>query len=301
MNISHLEYYVTAARKGSFARAAEALFVTPQTISTAVASLEKEWGFPLFRRKRSSIELTEEGAAMLAAAEKVLEDLDGLKDTARKLQDGMKENITFVYASASLPRSQGRLSFESLERFDRENPSVTLSIFELTGDSCIQALQQHRADLAYAPSFSLPGDIDGVVVDRGSFLVGVSKANPLSSKSELSFADLKDQAIFPPPDLGPSYRAIAEHCRACGFEPRFATVPFSAENSYTFIGENQGVSIMPRYLAEDDGRSEELNVVYLPLSPKEDFKLPLYLMWRKGDSKGQSLRSYLLSLYGIEA
>ena len=68
MNLAHLHYFNAAARNGSFSQAAKQLFVAPQTISTAVAALEREWGLSLFDRKASGIELTGAGAAMLATS-----------------------------------------------------------------------------------------------------------------------------------------------------------------------------------------------------------------------------------------
>ena len=47
---NHLYYFWTVAREGGVARAAEALHLTPQTISSQLRVLEDSLGVRLFRR-----------------------------------------------------------------------------------------------------------------------------------------------------------------------------------------------------------------------------------------------------------
>ena len=47
MNISQLEYLVSAIHLGSYSRAAKEQFVTPQAVSKAIRTLESELGLKL--------------------------------------------------------------------------------------------------------------------------------------------------------------------------------------------------------------------------------------------------------------
>lgn len=295
MNLSQLDYFIAAAHSNSFARAAESLYVTPQTISTAVSALEKEWGFPLFIRKKKTLRLTEAGAAMLAAAEKVAGSVKELEEKAASLRNDERSSLTFVYASASLPQSGEGLTLDLLARFEQENPDTALGVFQMTSDACINAVQQHRADLAFAPAYALPADLEGIQVGYGTYLVGMSRDNPLASREAVSFADLKGFEIFPPPDLGPSYAGIVDHCRAYGFTPRFSDAPFGSENARRYTAENRGVSLTPRFLAESREPSDEERIVFLPLIPEDEYGLPLRLVWRKGDAKPRRLRDFIVA------
>lgn len=300
MNLAHLHYFYAAARNGSFSQAAKQLFVTPQTISTAVAALEREWGFSLFDRKASGIELTGAGAAMLDQVAVVIEDLEGLAVRARQTRGAASETVTFAYASASLPNEGGPLSLADLERFRIAHPHISLNVFELTSDACIEAVAGHQAHLAFAAASSIPAEVESACISRGSFLVGVSRKHPLANRDALSFADLEGVSIFAPPDLNLTYSRITERCRAYGFEPRFSTMPFSVDNAREFVKENRGVSFTPRFFAEDERYSEGLNAVFLPLAAKDDFSLPLRLVWRKGVAADASaeLRDFILKRFG---
>jgi DNA-binding transcriptional LysR family regulator len=64
LNYNHLLYFWTVAREGSIAKAAETLFVTPQTISGQLKLLEESIGKPLFNRIGRRLALTESGHVM---------------------------------------------------------------------------------------------------------------------------------------------------------------------------------------------------------------------------------------------
>ena len=69
-----LEYRIfhTVTEQGSFARAAQALHLTPSAISHAVSSMEEACGFSLFVRGKSGVSLTRNGEALYTAIRQVL-------------------------------------------------------------------------------------------------------------------------------------------------------------------------------------------------------------------------------------
>ena len=50
MNFQSIRYFLQVAKRRSFSQAAEELFITQQTLSASIASLEKELGCRLFIR-----------------------------------------------------------------------------------------------------------------------------------------------------------------------------------------------------------------------------------------------------------
>lgn len=71
MNHKHLFYFWKVARAGSVARAAEAINVTPQTLSGQIGLLESSLGTELFARQGRSIVLTEAGKLALEYADEL--------------------------------------------------------------------------------------------------------------------------------------------------------------------------------------------------------------------------------------
>ncbi len=68
--------FEAAARRGSFNRAAEELFVTPSAISHQVKSLEEFLGVSLFRRARRQVQLTIAGERYLDSVAHALDEID---------------------------------------------------------------------------------------------------------------------------------------------------------------------------------------------------------------------------------
>jgi LysR family transcriptional activator of nhaA len=71
LNLKHLRYFAEAARRGSVAQAARALFVTPQTVSGQIQELELSIGQPLFERAGRRLQLTTAGESALDYATQI--------------------------------------------------------------------------------------------------------------------------------------------------------------------------------------------------------------------------------------
>lgn len=71
VNYKHLHYFWVVAKEGGIARASERLYLTPQTISGQLTSLENHLGISLFSRVGRGLELTETGRFVLSYADEI--------------------------------------------------------------------------------------------------------------------------------------------------------------------------------------------------------------------------------------
>jgi len=71
LNYNHLLYFWSVAREGSVTRAAETLFITPQTISGQLRLLEQAVGDTLFQRVGRGLVLTEMGRMVYQYADEI--------------------------------------------------------------------------------------------------------------------------------------------------------------------------------------------------------------------------------------
>ncbi len=71
MTLQQIRYVISIAETGSLGRAAEALYVSQPSLSSAVKELETELGFPLFHRTSKGVVLTAEGLRFLPYARQV--------------------------------------------------------------------------------------------------------------------------------------------------------------------------------------------------------------------------------------
>ena len=73
MTIQQLQYILEVQRTGSVTKAAKALFVTPSSVSCAIAALEKELEISIFQRSYRGVTPTEEGKRVLQCAQTICE------------------------------------------------------------------------------------------------------------------------------------------------------------------------------------------------------------------------------------
>lgn len=85
METARCRAFLAAAETGSFSKAAEALSYTPSGVNQLVSALEKEFGFPLFRRNTKGVSLTENGELLLPVIRKFLRQEDRIFELSAEM------------------------------------------------------------------------------------------------------------------------------------------------------------------------------------------------------------------------
>jgi len=86
MSIRHLNTLVAIADKGSFAAAADTVFITQAAVSMQMKSLEEELGMPLFDRTRRPPVLNEAGLALVPKAREITKSYQQVMDSSAVAQ-----------------------------------------------------------------------------------------------------------------------------------------------------------------------------------------------------------------------
>ena len=76
MTLQQLQYVIAIVEHGSISETAKQLYVAQPTLSSAVRSLEEEFGISIFHRSARGIALTEDGREFLSYARQVVEQAD---------------------------------------------------------------------------------------------------------------------------------------------------------------------------------------------------------------------------------
>ncbi|MGW6566632.1 LysR substrate-binding domain-containing protein [Streptomyces sp. NPDC054975] len=141
---AQLRTFLTVAETLSFTRAAHRLGVRQSTVSQHVRRLEDATGRPLFTRDTHSVELTEDGEAMLGFARTILHAHERAAAffTGTRLRGRLRFGASEDFVVTRLP--------EILESFRREHPEVDLELtVELSG-TLNARLEAGRLDLILA-------------------------------------------------------------------------------------------------------------------------------------------------------
>ncbi len=125
--LNALRSFESAARLGSFNKAAEELYVTPSAVSHQVKSLEEFLGLKLFRREKRRVLLTSAGEKYLASVEHALDELDSA--TRRLMSSPNAGAVNLSVAPAFLTR----WLVPRLAQFQLDCPEVELRLSASNG------------------------------------------------------------------------------------------------------------------------------------------------------------------------
>jgi LysR family glycine cleavage system transcriptional activator len=119
-SLSVLRGFDAAARLGSFAKAAAALFLTESAISHQIRSLERELGQPLFRRVGRSVVLTDAGKDFGKTVNRTLHSFD---EGVMRLSPYLKPRSVVLYTNSAFARG---FLLPRLAQLRKAHPAVDL-------------------------------------------------------------------------------------------------------------------------------------------------------------------------------
>ncbi|HEX5783185.1 MAG TPA: LysR family transcriptional regulator [Burkholderiaceae bacterium] len=147
MNLRHvtlhqLRIFLAVARQGSFARAAEALHLTPPTLSLQVKQLADTVGQPLFEQLGKKIYLTAAGRTLADACADVERRMDQLSDDLAALQGVEKGSLKLAILTTvkyTVPKLLGG--------FCAAHPGIEVAMVVGNRENLLQRLAQNQDDL----------------------------------------------------------------------------------------------------------------------------------------------------------
>ncbi|GFZ26688.1 LysR family transcriptional regulator [Lactobacillus corticis] len=145
--MAHFNYLVFAkvVERGTFYQAAKELKVTPSAVSHSINQLEQNLGFPLLRRNRSGVELTQDGAAILPYVQEILNLEHNLEQEANNIR-GLNSGVVRIGAFSSicinwLP--------EIIRNFKSRYPKIKVTIVQGTFNEIAEKARIGAIDLGF--------------------------------------------------------------------------------------------------------------------------------------------------------
>ncbi len=219
LNFHHLRNFWMIARHRSMARAAEALNVSPSTLSEQLRELEAWLGQPLFDRRGRQLHLTGAGRLALQHAETIFET--GRDLLARFRQSGQGDRRVLRLGAVG-PLSKN-LQFDFIQPL-LSDPAVRVVVVAGPLEELLRQLREHRLDLVLS-NFPVRPDQESDIFNhllgavpvylvggrpgrrpRGGFLAAV-RGQPLFLPSHQSHVRLDFDLIMAKAGIEPEIRA----------------------------------------------------------------------------------------------
>jgi LysR family transcriptional activator of nhaA len=142
INFNHLYYFWQVCKEGSVVGAAEALFLTPQTITGQIKALEERLDGKLFKRQGRGLVPSELGQLVFRYADKMFMLSQEMLDIVNYRKES---NLLFDVGVADALSK--RLVSQVLETAVVDNEQIHLRCFESTHEMLLEQLSQHKLDM----------------------------------------------------------------------------------------------------------------------------------------------------------
>ncbi len=272
VHLRDLRYFVAVADAASFTRAAEILFVSQPALSKQVRALETRLGVRLLDRVPSGLALTPEGAALLPHARRLVEDWAAVRAEVRRA--GAAPTLL-----VGLQTAVGRDLTRRLLEATRER-GARMQVRLISWSDASTGLGDGSVDVAFVWLPLVAPDVEARVLLREPRWVALAADHPLAARTEVTMADLADEAFVALPHAAGAQR---EFWLATAERPAPARVTVeadTAEGAIEAVASGAGVVLLAEGNARLLARPDVVCRPVADLSPCE-----LAVAWRRGDSR----------------
>lgn len=191
MTIVQLKYFDAVCKYGSFANAANALFISQPAIAQSIRDLEREFKIRLFNRNNNKISLTEEGKWLHEHASEIISKLDICEKELHAMAEN-KKNIKVGIA----PMVGNLYFYKIINDIQKDMPNIKLDIREAGSLEIRKWLGSNEIDLALCLLNCFEGDMNyRYKLLSAELKFFVHKDHELAKKKFLKFKDLEGQNI----------------------------------------------------------------------------------------------------------
>ncbi len=194
MNILHMKYAVEVAKLGSLNKAAETLLIAQPNISRSIKELEADLGITIFNRSAKGMVLTPSGEEFINYAQSILKQIEEVELLYRQGSPKKQKFSVSVpracYISDAFARFSRSISDDPAEIFYKETNSQRTINNVLNNDYKLGIVRYaENYDRFFKEMLEEKGFVYEMVAEF-SYVLIMSRDNPLAEKEEIRFTDL---------------------------------------------------------------------------------------------------------------
>lgn len=213
LNYNHLYYFWMVCKQGSLTKAADALFLTPQTVTGQIKALEQRLNGKLTKRNGRTVEPTELGQLVFKYADRMFDLSYEMLDIVNYSQ---RANLLFEVGVADALSK--RLVSQILSTTLPEDGNIHLRCFEATHELLLERLSQHKLDMILSDCPIDSSQNAGLYSKKlGECSMSFYSATPVSKKTFLNNID-KYKLLIPGSRTSMG-RKVVEWCDRQGYQP----------------------------------------------------------------------------------
>ncbi|MBB6020235.1 DNA-binding transcriptional LysR family regulator [Paenibacillus sp. JGP012] len=260
MNITQLQYLISAAQFGSFTKAASVHHLTVPTISQSIRQLEEEMDTIIFHRTKKGVALTAEGELVLKHAAAILKNIESMQHELLTLKEDHIESITIATIPGFVPQVvQGTL--ELMQSY----PALKVQMIEGDTQTVMKHVQDGYANmglLSYSKSqqnssFEWAPLVDGnavIIMNTSSPLRYFKTISPQILENEV-FVLYKDEHI----------ENIAHYLMSASAGNRISLITNNTDALVQMVVKGNAITIAPDFIVNALSSTYKEQLVTVPI------------------------------------
>ena len=234
-------------RRGSVARTAEALHLTPSAVSQQLTALARDLGVPLTERDGRGVRLTGQARVLLDHADVIAAQLERARADLAAYEEGGRGTVTVGCFSSGI---LGLLP-AALRALRERLPRVRVDVVEAEPPDLFTALDGGQVDVAVAVDFSAAPPHTDRRYTREDLLtdvldVALPPDHPLAGRAEVPLRELATDTWIVGSALSCCGAVTRSVCAAAGFTPEIRHDVNDWAALAGLVEAGQGVALVPR-------------------------------------------------------
>jgi len=258
-----LQVFHTVARRLSFTKAAEELFITQPAVTKHIRALEEHFKTKLFERKGNSILLTEGGKTLLRYAKSLEQIYSGLEQEMHAL-NGLAKGMLTIGASTTLAQY---VLPSLLAAFRTKYPEVQLQLISGNTEYIEQGLLSGVMDIGFIEGQSRNKQLKYIPFRKDEIVLVGRTEHPFAKNKVLKTSALQTASFIMREHGSGTLEVIAGALKKAGIKWQELKVEMqldSTEAIKSYLLHSDCLSFISRYAVQHELAQDEFRV--LPIS-----------------------------------
>jgi LysR family transcriptional regulator, hydrogen peroxide-inducible genes activator len=282
-SIRQLEYLVAVAETLHFRKAAQNCSVTQPALSAQIQQLEQLLGIQLFERNRRRVLLTSAGREAVAHARRVLDQVDGLADSARAATEPLTGDLRMGVIPTVAPYLLPRV----LPGLRETRPKLRLFLREEFTNVLVERLNAGELDVLML-ALPVSGDFDSQLLFHDDFWLALPDEHELLDHKAVTEEDLRDQEVLLLEDGHCLRDQALAICGRSGASESMRVRATSLGTLSQMVSGGLGLTLLPELAIGVEAR-EGSGVRVRPFAEPVPHR-QIGLVWRKGSSRAEEFK-----------
>ena len=237
-----LRAFHLVAEHRNFARASQALFITPSGLSVLIRELENQLGYRLFDRTTRQVQLTRHGADLLDATSRHLDELDAAMARVGRSARGKRQMVSL----GTTPLVAANVLPQAMREYRRRRPDLRVRLFDADQDTVLRQVQGGKLDVGVGLFKSVPG-VKRVAFFRSSLVLIRARRHGRTAAGDLPWSALAGETLIVLSPSSPHQQLVEQQLAKSRIQFEMGGVANLLDTQVALVEADEGVAIIPSF------------------------------------------------------